>query len=70
MMIDDVEKRTICLKKWKIGSGDVYCLMTHWNSYVEERRLKSGDHIQIWSFRKDDEAEGDHRLCFAMVKLT
>ncbi|XP_038875653.1 B3 domain-containing protein At1g05920-like [Benincasa hispida] len=64
-----LEERNICLKKWKIGSGDVYCLMTQWNAFVKERGLKSGDHIQLWSFRKDDENEGGFRLCFAMVKL-
>lgn len=69
-------ERRICLKKWKIGSGDVYCLMTHWNSFVEETALRSGDFIQLWSFRKDEfdaeEAEttsSTPRLWFAMVKL-
>ncbi|XP_038905532.1 putative B3 domain-containing protein At3g24850 [Benincasa hispida] len=68
VIIDDVEERMICLKKWKIGSGDVYCLTTQWNSLVEETGLKSGQHIQIWSFRKDDEYE-TYRVCLAMVKL-
>lgn len=69
MIVDDVlEERMICLKKWKIGSGDVYCLMTQWNSFVEETGLKSGQHIQLWCFRKNDELEAS-RLCFAMVKL-
>ncbi|XP_038876237.1 putative B3 domain-containing protein At3g24850 [Benincasa hispida] len=69
LIMDDVlEERRICLKMWKIGSGDVYCLMTQWNSFVEETGLKSGEHIQIWCFRKDDEFEAS-RLCFAMVKL-
>ncbi|XP_038907053.1 B3 domain-containing protein At2g31420-like [Benincasa hispida] len=68
VIIDDVEERMICLKKWKIGSGDVYCLTTQWNSLVEETGLKVGQHIQIWSFRKDDENEAYH-VCFAMVKL-
>lgn len=72
----DLKERRICLKKWKIGSGDVYCLMTQWNSFVEETALRSGDFIQLWSFRKDefDEAEetekiSTSRLWLAMVKL-
>ncbi|KAA0046321.1 putative B3 domain-containing protein [Cucumis melo var. makuwa] len=69
MMLDDVlEERMLCLKKWKIGSGEVYCLMTRWNLMVEERGFKGGEEIQVWSFRKDDEYEA-HRLCFALVKL-
>uniref|UniRef100_A0A0A0KP87 TF-B3 domain-containing protein n=1 Tax=Cucumis sativus TaxID=3659 RepID=A0A0A0KP87_CUCSA len=69
MILDDVlEERMLCLKKWKIGSGYVYCLMTKWNLMVEERGLKSGEEIQVWSFRKDDEDEA-HRLCLALVKL-
>uniref|UniRef100_A0A0A0KUX9 TF-B3 domain-containing protein n=1 Tax=Cucumis sativus TaxID=3659 RepID=A0A0A0KUX9_CUCSA len=69
MTLDDVlEERMLCLKKWKIGSGYVYCLMTKWNLMVEERGLKSGEEIQVWSFRKDDEDEA-HRLCFALEKF-
>ena len=69
MILDDVlEERMLCLKKWKIGSGYVYCLMTKWNLMVEERGFKGGEEIQVWSFRKDDEYEA-HRLCFALVKL-
>lgn len=67
-MVEDI--RSICLKKWKIGSGngDVYCLMTQWNAFVEETGLKSGQHIQLWCFRKDYEFEPP-RLCFAVVRL-
>ncbi|XP_038874960.1 B3 domain-containing protein At2g31420-like [Benincasa hispida] len=69
LIMDNVsEERSICLKKWKIGSGDVYCLMTQWNAFAEEKGLKSGQHIQIWCFRRDDEFEAS-RLCFVMVKL-
>ncbi|XP_038874962.1 putative B3 domain-containing protein At5g35780 [Benincasa hispida] len=69
LIMDNVsEERRICLKKWKIGSGDVYCLMTQWNAFAEETGLKSGQHIQIWCFRRDDEFEAS-RLCFGMVKL-
>ncbi|KAA0046403.1 putative B3 domain-containing protein [Cucumis melo var. makuwa] len=69
MILDDVlEERMLCLKKWKIGNGEVYCLMTKWNLMVEKRGFESGEEIQVWSFRKDDEYEA-HRLCFALVKL-
>lgn len=74
VMIDPVLRESvICLKKWKIGSGKVYCLMTQWNSFVEENGLRSGEHIQVWCFRKDEfEAQTQtmaSRLCFAIVKL-
>uniref|UniRef100_A0A0A0KSY8 TF-B3 domain-containing protein n=1 Tax=Cucumis sativus TaxID=3659 RepID=A0A0A0KSY8_CUCSA len=69
MILDDaLEERILCLKKWKIGSGEVYCLMTQWNLMVEKRGFKSGEEIQVWSFRKDDEYEA-HRLCFALEKF-
>ncbi|XP_022993324.1 B3 domain-containing protein At2g31420-like [Cucurbita maxima] len=65
VMIYDVGRESIiCLKKWKIGSSDTYCLMTQWNKLVEETALKAGEHIQLWSFRKDEA-----QLCLAMVKL-
>ncbi|XP_023550643.1 B3 domain-containing protein At2g31420-like [Cucurbita pepo subsp. pepo] len=65
VIIDDVGgESNICLKKWKIGSSDTYCLMTQWNALVEATGLKAGDHIQLWSFRKDEA-----QLCLALVKL-
>ncbi|XP_022993321.1 B3 domain-containing protein At2g31420-like [Cucurbita maxima] len=65
VMIYDVGRESIiCLKKWKIGSSDTYCLMTQWNKLVEETALKAGEHIQLWCFRKDEA-----QLCLAMVKL-
>ncbi|KAG6579192.1 B3 domain-containing protein, partial [Cucurbita argyrosperma subsp. sororia] len=65
VIIDDVGRESsICLKKWKIGSNDTYCLITHWNAWVEETALKAGEHIQLWSFRKDEA-----QLCLAFVKL-
>ncbi|KAG6601882.1 putative B3 domain-containing protein, partial [Cucurbita argyrosperma subsp. sororia] len=74
MIVDPLlRESSICLKLWKIGSGDSYCLMTQWNWLVEQNGFKSGDHVQLWSFRKDElEAETQtmvSRLCFAMVKL-
>ncbi|XP_023550644.1 B3 domain-containing protein At2g31420-like [Cucurbita pepo subsp. pepo] len=65
LIIDDVgREKSICLKKWKIGSSDTYCLMTQWNALVEETALKAGEHIQLWSFRKEEA-----QLGLALVKL-
>ncbi|XP_022939165.1 B3 domain-containing protein At2g31420-like [Cucurbita moschata] len=65
LIIDDVgRERSICLKRWKIGSSDTYCLMTQWNAFVQAIGLKAGEHIQLWSFRKDEA-----QLCLVLVKL-
>ena len=71
IMNNSVEEiRSICLKKWKIGSGNgkVYYLMTQWNAFVEEMGLKKRQHIQLWCFRKDYEFEPPP-LFFAMIRL-
>ncbi|KAA0065186.1 B3 domain-containing protein [Cucumis melo var. makuwa] len=62
----DLRESSMSLKKWKIGSDRCYCLVKNWNSFVEENGLKSGDDVQIWSFRKIC----SDRLCFAIVKLS
>lgn len=35
-----------------------------WNEFVEEKGLKSGGHVQLWSFKKDDEFEAS---CLCLV---
>ncbi|KAA0065188.1 putative B3 domain-containing protein [Cucumis melo var. makuwa] len=65
VMGDDLRESSMCLKKWKIGSGKFYCLMKNWNCFVEENGLRSGDYIQLWSFRNNNISD---QLCFAIVK--
>lgn len=36
-----------------------------WNEFVEEKGLKSGGHVQLWSFKKDDEFEAS---CLCLVR--
>ncbi|XP_038884919.1 B3 domain-containing protein At1g05920-like [Benincasa hispida] len=66
-IVDDfLRESSMWLKKWKIGSGKDYCLMNNWNCFVEENGLRSGDFVQLWSFR----INSSDRLCFAIVKLS
>ncbi|XP_023546349.1 B3 domain-containing protein At1g05920-like [Cucurbita pepo subsp. pepo] len=71
-IIDSALRETVIgLKLWKIGSGHNYCLASRWNSFAEQNSLESGDYIQLWSFRSNNNAfiVNDHTLCFALVKL-
>lgn len=66
-IVDSVlRESSMRLKKWKIGGGKAYCLMNNWNSFVVENGLRSGDFIQLWSFRIINSG----RLCFAIAKLS
>lgn len=78
LIIDPLlRNRFIGLKLWKIGSHDVYCLVTQWNSLVQQNLLEAGDYIQLWSFRSNNHVFIANRqnqivtsnLCFALVKL-
>ncbi|KAA0065235.1 B3 domain-containing protein [Cucumis melo var. makuwa] len=78
LIIDpQLRNRHIELKMWKVGQHDSYCLMSKWNSFVQENSLESGDYIQLWSFRSNNifivghqsQVPVNSNLCFALVKL-
>lgn len=73
LIVDPLLRESVIgLKMWKVGSGDIYCLVSEWNSFAQRNSLESGDYIQLWSFRKNGlrtEERVSSNLCFAMVKL-
>lgn len=54
----------IVFKKWKMKKTCyIYVFTGHWNSLVKRNSLRSGDTVQVWSFRVRSE------LHFALVKV-
>ncbi|GAB4857879.1 hypothetical protein Ancab_015784 [Ancistrocladus abbreviatus] len=55
--------RDIKLRKWCYSSSASYVLVSGWNNVVRHNRLKTGDTVQVWSFRMQG------KLGFALVNL-
>jgi len=58
-----LQESTIFLKKWKVGKTYSYVLSKPWIEVKERNKLKSGDAIQLWSFRVNQS------IHFALIKL-
>jgi hypothetical protein len=45
------QESSIFLKKWKLGNSSSYMLSNPWMDVAKRNRLKSGNNVQLWSFR-------------------
>jgi hypothetical protein len=59
----DLKESSIFLKKWKLGNSCSYMLSSPWVNIAKRNGLKSGNNVQLWSFRVNQ------RLHLALVKL-
>jgi hypothetical protein len=46
-----LKESSIFLKKWKLGSSCSYMLSNPWINIAKRNGLKSGNSVQLWSFR-------------------
>ncbi|KAL4615060.1 hypothetical protein ACB092_07G097100 [Castanea dentata] len=42
---------TMILTKWNMRKNSIYALRNNWNAVVRENKLKSGNVVEVWSFR-------------------
>ncbi|CAB4267365.1 unnamed protein product [Prunus armeniaca] len=60
-----LKEYTLRLKKWTMGGSIVYNLVSGWREIAKANKLKTGDTLQLWSFRDDS-----NKLGFALVKVS
>ncbi|XP_059446362.1 B3 domain-containing protein At2g31420-like [Corylus avellana] len=58
-----LKESSIFLKKWKLGSSCCYMLSSPWINIAKRNGLKSGNDVQLWSFRVNQ------RPHLALIKL-
>lgn len=56
---------TMILARWNMRKNSTYALRRNWNDVVRENKLKSGNVVEVWSFR----IGAQEQLCMALVVL-